>query len=687
MTRAQKALQWLPTLAPAVIAAFYATGVAAGPHLFDAGELAAAAWQLSGSHPPGQTVHALVAHVACLLPVGPIPARIALVSVICLWTAAVLAARAARMLCRRLSLDGVADWAATATAVSVMLAPPLVRQATRVEVYTLALALFAWSALELLRWAFDGERAPLLRAALIAGLCASVHPPHALAAVLLGAVIAVGMRREVLRQPGTLAAAAAFTLLSLAATTAYLPVRAAVGAAMWGDPTTASGLLAYVSGATFQHNTFVQQDSGYGTALLAYARHATVSLGVLPLLSALWLLSRPSPAPTLARVLLAAAALGVAAAAIQPLLTNIPDVVAYLGPTLLLIAIGGSVGFAHLVSHAAGGARVLAIVAMALSALNPAAWPRVLSVANADLPALETLGGSLTETPPPRALTITTTDFAGASWMMAQAIDGARPDVALFLSGFVTSSWQWRQLARHPALDGKPQRGQGRGAREAYMDGLLRTAIGAIPVALETDTPGVQAASVAGPYVVLRAVLPSADTPGERLVGTIATDRQRGPPGDHGSGDAIVRQYELGRARRLMVRGQTPQALTGFVRASAPLPDELRALAVSATGTDARAARPPIPVITEPRRFTASAGDAQRELSVSLWRVGETEGAQRLLRWQLGKGDPRALLQLAWLSAAAGERAAATKALNGFIEAAPSLAHEAAELRAQLGKN
>lgn len=678
-------------MAPGLIAAFYATGVAAGPHLFDAGELAAAAWGLSGSHPPGQTVHALLAHAACLLPVGPIPARIALLSVVCLWFAALLTGRATRLLCTRLQLDGVADWAATASAVCVMLAPPLVRQATRVEVYTLALALCAWSVLELLRWAFDGGRGPLLRAALVAGLCASVHPPHALAAVVLGAALAVSMRREVLSQPATLAAAAAATLLAVVATTAYLPVRAAAGAAMWGDPTTMDGLLAYVTGRTFQQKTFAGESTGYLPALAGYLRHATLALGVLPVLSAMWLCARPAPAGRVGRVLLASACLSAAAAAIQPLQAHIPDHVAYLGPALVLFAIAGALGFAHAVHQWKGAARIAAVVAMAVAALNPSAWGSVADAARADLPALETLTGSLTQTPPPRAMALTTSDFAGSAWMMAQSIDGARPDVALFLEGFVTSSWQWHQLARHPALDGEPVRGVGQGAREAYLDGLLRSTLPNIPVALERDPLPIDGAAVAGPYIVLEPH-PTDATPlrmtasiGERLVAAIAADRRRGPPGDYGSGDGIVRQYEVIRARRLLVRGEVLEGLRGLVRASDPMPGRLSKLGARAALRDLPLPGPP--TVGEPVGFAVSARDAQRQLAVALWRFGQTDQAQQILRWQLGEGDPRALLQLAWLSAASGDRATALEALEGFLEAAPHLAGEARTLGARVRGN
>ncbi|MGB0680566.1 MAG: protein O-mannosyl-transferase family, partial [Polyangiales bacterium] len=52
----------------------------AGPHLFDSGELVAAAWQLQGSHPPGQPLHALLGHGLAQLSLGPVSWRIAWLS-------------------------------------------------------------------------------------------------------------------------------------------------------------------------------------------------------------------------------------------------------------------------------------------------------------------------------------------------------------------------------------------------------------------------------------------------------------------------------------------------------------------------------------------------------------------------------------------------------------------------------
>ncbi|MCA9529422.1 MAG: DUF2723 domain-containing protein, partial [Myxococcales bacterium] len=69
-------LRWLVVPASALVCA-----VGAGYQLYDAGELTAAAFELGGSHPPGQPLHALVAHVLGLLPLGPYVFRVALLSV------------------------------------------------------------------------------------------------------------------------------------------------------------------------------------------------------------------------------------------------------------------------------------------------------------------------------------------------------------------------------------------------------------------------------------------------------------------------------------------------------------------------------------------------------------------------------------------------------------------------------
>lgn len=683
MTRvAQRWVAWLPTLIPALIGARYAWGVAGGPHLFDAGELAAAAWELSGSHPPGQVGHALVAHLLCLLPVGPIPARIALLSVACVVGAGILTGRSTRLLCEQLGMHSVAPWAAAASASMLMLSPPVGRQATRVEVYGLALLLTSWSLLELLRWALRRDHGALLRGALAAGLVASVHPPHALGAVAIGAALGLWERRDALVSPRTLTSAAAFALLGFLATVAYLPIRARAGAAMWGDPTDPQGLWAYLSAAAYQRN-LVDEGSTYLSAVAGYARHATLSIGVLPVLAMLWMAARDTPPGRLGRTLGTAALLATCAVVLQPIKVDIPDYVAYLGPVMLLLSVGGTLALCRwLAPRPRPAAATLLLCASA-----PAAWLGQLDYLDADQPALETLGNAMLEAPPPRALVVSTTDFAGATWMMGQAIDGARPDVALLVSGLATSSWHWRQLGTHPAFDGRPRRGDGPNAAAAYVDGALGAAFPQVPIALEQPLHyPLEQARVAGPYALLapagqgRGAPPVvAENIAERLTTTVADDTRRTRSSDHDGAGAILRHYEMTRAERLLARKLTGAAVSSMLRACPDLPNNLRR-SISPVSTPLQRPRPP--TVRTPGAFLLTPGDAERALATQLWAMGNLQLAKQLMAWQSVR-DPRAQLQLALFARLEGDRETEKRALSTFLILAPELSREAVETYAQ----
>ena len=168
---------------------------------------------------------------------------------------------------------------------------------------------------------------------------------------------------------------------------------------------------------------------------------------------------------------------------------------------------------------------------------------------------------------------------------------------------------------------------------------------------------------------------------GERLVDVIAEDRARGPGGDHGSGDAIIRHYELIRASRLMASGRTLEGLRGLLRASgAPA-----SLLAKLTLTQRRAHA--LPVVRQPGRFLDSADDAAHELAAALWSLQQREAARALLKSRAASHDWRALLQLAWLLATDGALVGARRARRHFLNAAPHLHREAWPLNAQLDEN
>jgi hypothetical protein len=149
--------------------------------------------------------------------------------------------------------------------------------------------------------------------------------------------------------------------------------------------------------------------------------------------------------------------------------------------------------------------------------------------------------------------------------------------------------------------------------------------------------------------------------------------------GDHGTIGGIVRQMQVSRAERLAARRRTPAALAQIRAATARLPASERALLEGASGDVA--ALPP--VVDAPGSFLVGPDDALRTGAAILWGAGERDRAKRLLRAQLGRGDPAAGLQLGWLALAEGDGATAAEIARTVATDAPELADEAARLLAE----
>ncbi|MCA9583125.1 MAG: DUF2723 domain-containing protein, partial [Myxococcales bacterium] len=522
---------------------------AAGPHIFDAGELAVSVWDLGGSHAPGQPLYSILAHVFTWIPLGPLPFRIALFSTAMAGFAAWLTGSLAAELLDH--LDAPESWARRlapeATALAVLLGPVLLRQSLRIEVYALALVLTLLSLRSLFRWGArrSGHLGP---AALYAGLAAAVHPPHAFVPVLVGAFILVVERRDQLRAWRPLALAAIAFCLGVAVY-AFLPIRAYAGASMWDDPTTWEGFTRYVSGHAYRQNL-----GGASTSLDILTRTSDVvfyvlqASGVLPLLGAALLgAGAVLQEGTEARrrvYMLFSISLAVIPACLQDLDIANPDNVAYAGPAVALFIAIGAVGFA--LTARTKVLHLSALVGLAALAANLPSLPFLPDHLRSDAPQLETLSGILTDTPPPRSLVVTPTDYVGGAWLMARALDGSRPDVALFIPGLATSSFHWRTLAPHPLYSGQPIFFPGSPNRRAgFVRGAIEQAYRRIPIVSEDDAEVIGRGAVAGPYLVIpadevptRASRWSASV-GERLMPRLTWDGQT--LGDQDVGGNIIR--------------------------------------------------------------------------------------------------------------------------------------------------
>ena len=666
-----------------------ASATSSGPQPFDGGELVSAAWRLGGSHPPGQPLHALLAHALCLLPVGPVEARTALLSVFGTLASGVLAARLVRtllLLLRERPSLGL-RLCADAASLALLLSPPLLRQATRTEVYSIALALTLASVHELFAWLHHGRTATLYRAALAAGLAAALHPPHALCAALIGAAVLTGRGLGRLPKAGTVAWTSMSGVLSALASYSYLPIRAAAGAPMWGEPSTASGLWMYISGAAYRHNLGAGEALSAANLLHVLLYVALVS-GVTPLLGTAVILGswqRKRLPPGLGRTLLLICGLPLVAGALQPLASHVPDNVAYLGPATAMLIVVGAAGLGALLSRRP---RMTPIVAIALAtlALNLPNLGQAHRSLESDLPVLDTLGLALLATPPARALVVAESDFTAATWMMHKDISGARPDVAVVVPGLITSTWHWRTLATHPLFDGRPVKGPGTTNRARYLAGAIERARGGVAIASEGGER--REAIVAGPYLVSFPTPPAnSDGTGvsgqasfdvaERLAALVGLELAQGPTGDTDTAGAIVRNHVVARARWLTQRNQGQRALAELRRALFFLPSDQVALLGKAGPL--RSERPP--VVRQARTFLMGREDTVREAAVLLFRLSARRQAYALLQAQLERGDPRALLQLGWLKLADRDEPGARGALQAFLRVGGDLTHEVQALQ------
>lgn len=674
---------WSPLAVLCVGGAVLAHQVAAGPHPFDAGELAAASWSLGGSHPPGQVLHALVARIFTLLPLGPLPARIALASATCAVIVASLAMHIARALLLVLGVERreVVTAASVATGLGTLLAAPVLRQALRVEVYTLALALVLIAVASLVAWTRgDGTRA-IWRAAFAGGLAAAVHPPHGLVAALVG--VALAHRGTWWRRPVPFALTIAFGIAGLSVL-GYLPLRALAGAAMWGDPLSLHGLWDYVSAKAYWQNNVANASGSLPRELYDYGRHLVLVTSVAPVLGAASLpLVCERQHARAAWLFVLATAVAVLAACLQPFEERNPDNLAWLAPATAMLVIAGCAGFAAMATRQP---RWLGWLGLAVTAAAPATTARLAQFLRADLPALETLAAALVDTPPPRALVVPTTDFAASSWFLARAVDGARPDVAVFCSGLAGSSWHWKALASHPAFDGQPRRGAGANTHERYLRGLIALATPKVPIAFEREPPDRMPLRIAGPYLV--AGVPMDDSPysydtGERAMSVIGRDAATPDSGDADLGAAILRDHHAARARRLLAIGYGEGAFIELERAVRGIPAPEQALIADVA---AAVTRPTPPAVKDPGAFLLSREDAVRVAAVHAWSVGRDDVARALLAAQAERGDTRALLQIAWLRLFEGNAAEAARDLDEFLARDPEHANEGARLQAELSR-
>lgn len=661
---------YLELLWPGIAFTALVSRIGVAPQAYDAGELAAAAFELGASHPPGQVLHALVGHAATLVPFGNVTFRLSVMEALL----EVLAARAVLgILLRALPHEpsDVERLGALFASVGTLLAPALLRQACRVEVYGLALVLALESVRALVAWV-DGDARAVRRAALLAGLAFAAHPPHALFPLALGAVGLLVRSGPSTARSVLLAAVSCSVGLSVLA---YIPLRAARGAPMWGDGTTAEGIFAYLSGAAYTQNLSPAK-GGLGDTLvtvLGVSAEGTSYVPVLAMLAFVVLAVRETwPART--RFLVCMVPIGLAPALLQPLRESNPDALAYLGPLTASLFVTAALGLLTLTRALGTVPRVLALAML----LNPLAMRHAGEATHANVPALETFAGGLTDAPATRALVVVESDFVASTWWVTRAIDGTRPDVAVFVTGLATSSWHWNALAHHPAFTGVPQRGLGPDARAAFTDGAIRTAIPKVLVFVEPSWPTGGRGLPRSVYLSVSSVRDPQPKETARATSIAFFAARAMPLGDHDIAGDILRAAAIERASRLAERGRLRRAIYA---ATATLPP---ARANEATALLPRTRRAPVPLVRDPRAVLATRGDVERFVATLTDAMGHTDVAVRWLKAQVEGGDPYGLLELAFFELARDEPTRAAALVREFERLRPADREAAALLRERL---
>ncbi len=219
----------------------------------DSAEFVTTAHGAGVAHPPGTPLYVLLSTLAAQFPMGTVAFRLHLMNVL-LGSLAVFLLYAIGLLIGRRA--GGYGWSlrmgAAAVALGAALNPGLWFHAVRAEVYALNLVLCLGIVWTTLRWQEDPDSPRyLLLIALLGGLGLANH--HLLTgltglACLGYALFFPRMRKRLFSRHLAIA-----VLLGLAGllTYLYLPLRAADGWRMWGDPTTAGGFLSMVSARAF----------------------------------------------------------------------------------------------------------------------------------------------------------------------------------------------------------------------------------------------------------------------------------------------------------------------------------------------------------------------------------------------------------------------------------------------------
>jgi hypothetical protein len=415
-----------------------------GVYWLDSSEFAAAAWTLGIAHPPGHPLMELWSRCFTLLPLGSIGFRVAIGQA----AAAALAAGALCVLARDvLRKLGAGELAAAllgaAAAIIFALSYGLAFHAVRPEVYALSAATTLGAAACALR----GTRRGFAAAALLVGLGLANHHLLAIAgaAPILG--LAIAERDLGARGWALLLAAGALALGCYL----YIPLRALRAPLVdWGHATTASQFWWLVSARAFQKAVHRAAD-----VPLAFEAMRELGIGAaVCALGGLAALLRTRATRRIAVFLLAQIVCFTAVSALAGFDAANPDSHGYLAGAMAFAAVL-TVAFpaAILLTLRDRAPRVAAFAAgvVALACVLAQGVRGFGRYSLADTYGADRVLTQVLADPPPRAV-LTSNYFQTVFGLWyEQAIEGARPDVAIFHPRFASNAPP-ADASRRPAL-------------------------------------------------------------------------------------------------------------------------------------------------------------------------------------------------------------------------------------------
>lgn len=643
--------------------AAYGLTAAPGIQVWDSAELAAAAFRLGPSHPPGQPLHSLLGKLATLLPCGPIAFRTNILSAVAAALAVFLTGRVAAAWAERTNGSPLAGPLA---AIAMACCGPLVNQATRTEVYAPAVALFLLAALLLTRALLDEreQQRALLPAGLAVGLAATLHPASGLSAGIAGLAAVFLLRPRLLARPQVWVGLLVTVALGLAPL-ALIALRCRGDLEpCWESDMTPRTFLRYVTGASYRRN--LQTGDAAWTTVQAAAQYTVLRAGLvgplLALVAGVLVVVRRSDAR---RVL--AIAVGVvlplAFVVVQPFHPDNPDTQGYLLPALALLFVAAPTAASSIRHESRALGVALAVAATAGAIALGDVWASLRS--HAYLPG-DAAQRALAE-PRPKSLVVAGSDAVYFPMQYGQLVEQQRPDVAVMALGLASTRRQWKDAARRRpevALDRVTPRGPGDAALR-YARAALSLVEGTIPRSVEDPLLAIEHARSTGVLFEL-APEPSAPAPFPPALSRELGRRQR--LYEDGT-DSMIRLMRLRRALVHEARGELAAAVQELV---AGLWEDRAALERRLAGFSPRQpARlgPLTPLLDE--AWVTDAGALRAALARVLYRGGRTDLAVEILERDFRAGREQAALVLAEVELREGRVDQAEALYRTFARAHP----------------